>query len=63
MHPQGGSDPVQRVPVVVGDQDGLDGLDRLAGDLGGDQLGGQPCGLPSRIAGGGGRGCIVTSSG
>ena len=48
MHPQGGSNPVQRVPVVVGDQDGLDGLDRLAGGLRGDQLGGQPRGLLTR---------------
>ena len=37
----GSGDPVQRVAVLTGHQDRLDGLDGLAGCLGGNQLGGE----------------------
>ena len=40
VHPQVCGDSVQRVTILVGDQDGLNGFDRLAGGLGGDQIGG-----------------------
>jgi hypothetical protein len=50
VHPDGGSDAVQWIAVVVGDDDRLHRLHRLPGHLGGHQLGGELRGRACRVA-------------